>query len=944
MLKIKDKTMTDYKDTLNLPNTDFPMKANLAEREPQILHKWHTSDIYQLLRSQGENRPKFILHDGPPYANAHIHMGTAINKTLKDIVVKAKTLSGFDAPYVPGWDCHGLPIELNVEKQEGKAGVKITAKEFRAKCRAYAESQVDIQREEFKRLGVIGDWDNPYLTMSFNYEAGVIRSLAKMIHNGHIEKGLKPVHWCVDCGSALAEAEVEYIDKTSPSIDVLFRVIDEAAFLKKLSMKEAGKGVISIPIWTTTPWTLPANQAVALNPLLEYVLMQTADERLLIAADLIESVMQRYGVEQYKPLGRAQGEVFAGILLAHPFYERQVPVVLGDHVTIEAGTGAVHTAPAHGQDDYEIGKKNKLAVDNPVGDNGCFLASTPLFAGEHVSKVNDHVIEVLKDHHALLHAGKMTHSYPHCWRHKTPLIFRATPQWFVNLEQKGLRAMALDAIKQVRWIPDSGQVRITSMVEGRPDWCISRQRSWGVPIALFIHKDTGEMHPRSVELLEQVAERVEQHGVDAWFDLPPNELLPANEVEHYKKCTDILDVWFDSGSSHQCVLEQRDELKFPADLYLEGSDQHRGWFQSSLLTSLAISKRAPFRTVLTHGYVIDVQGRKMSKSIGNVIAPEKIIKSLGADVLRLWAASVDYRNEINCSDEILSRISEAYRRIRNTARFLLANLNGFDPEKHLVPAEKMLALDRWAVETARLVQEEIIRDYDNFEFHTIYQTIHHFCTIEMGSFYLDVIKDRQYTMPKDSLGRRSAQTALYHIVEALTRWLAPILSFTAEEIWQYIPGEGSASVFLTTWYTDFPEMNEKEVMNPSYWEEIRKIRDAVNKELEVQRAAGHIGSALEAEVTLYCSPEIKQKLDLLGDELRFVLITSYAIVFPEDANTKELVATEIAGLWLKVTPVTYPKCARCWHRRQDIGSHADHPELCSRCIINIADGEVRRYA
>jgi isoleucyl-tRNA synthetase len=937
--------MSDYKNTLNLPKTEFPMKANLAQREPNILKKWADLNLYHTMREQGKTKPKFIMHDGPPYANAHIHMGTAVNKILKDIVVKSKSLSGFDAPFVPGWDCHGLPIELNVEKKVGKPGQKMSIKEFRKACREYATSQIDIQREEFKRLGVIGDWEHPYLTMDYSYEANIVRSLAKIIANGHVQKGAKPVYWCLDCSSALAEAEVEYIDKTSPAIDVRFRVVDEKAFLARFKSALNNNSPIAIPIWTTTPWTLPANQAVALNPNHEYALVDCdGKEQLLIAESLVEQVMQRYGITHYQILAKIQGKLLEHVQLQHPFYERQVPVVLGEHVTFDAGTGAVHTAPAHGVDDYSIGRQYQLPMDNPVGDDGCFIANTPLFAGQHVSKINEVIIEELKSHAALLHLAKLTHSYPHCWRHKTALIFRATPQWFISLDKSHLRTESLAAIERVEWVPEWGQKRIASMIANRPDWCISRQRTWGTPIAIFLHKETGEMHPNSVALMEEAAKRIEQHGVDAWFDLDPKELL-GDEADHYKKCHDTLDVWFDSGVSHECVLQKRPELSFSADLYLEGSDQHRGWFHSSLLTSIAMNQHEPYKTVLTHGYVIDIEGRKMSKSLGNVIAPETIIKSLGADVLRLWVSSIDYRGDIFVSDEILTRTSETYRRLRNTARFLLANLDGFDPAQHLVPPEKMLALDRWAVDKARLMQDEIIAAFDSYQFHVIYQKIHQFCSVDLGSFYLDIIKDRQYTTQTNSLARRSTQTALFHIVEALVRWFAPILSFTAEEIWQYIPGKRNESVFLNTWYEGLPALAKDTSMNQSYWEKLRLVRDAVNKELESQRSAGKLGAPLEGSVYLYCEPELKVQLDKLENELRFVLITSSAEVHLANSHLSDAIATDVPGLWVKVEPVNFAKCERCWHRREDIGKDSSHPTLCARCIENVdGTGEVRKYA
>lgn len=938
--------MSNYKNTLNLPYTDFPMKANLAHREPELLKKWQDMHLYKKCREQAKNRVRFIFHDGPPYANGHIHMGTAVNKILKDIVTKSKTFSGFDAPFVPGWDCHGLPIELNVEKKIGKVGQKVGVPEFLKACRDYARAFIDIQREEFKRLGVQADWDHPYLTMDFKFEADIIRSLAKIYQNGYIQKGSKPVYWCLDCGSALAEAEVEYADKTSPAIDVRFKVIDEADFLSRFeglpAQKKMTKG-ISIPIWTTTPWTLPANQAVALNPFLTYALVECdGQEFLLIAEALLETVLKRYGIENFYTLGMITGEKLTGVKLQHPFYARQVPVIVGDHVTVEAGTGAVHTAPAHGQDDYVIGKQFHLPMDNPVGDNGCFTASTELFAGKHVTEVNEPIIALLKENGNLLHETKLKHSYPHCWRHKTPLIFRATPQWFIRMEQ--LRSETTNAIDQVNWIPDWGKSRIHSMVDNRPDWCISRQRKWGVPIAFFLHKETEEPHPNTVALMEKVAELVEQKGSDAWFALDPKELL-GDEAAHYKKNMDVLDVWFDSGVTHECVLQERKELNFPADLYLEGTDQYRGWFQTSLLTSMAINHTAPYQTVLTHGYVVDIQKRKMSKSLGNVIAPETIIKSFGADVLRLWVSSIDYRGDIFVSDEVFTRTSDTYRRIRNTARFLLANINGFDPEQHLVKPEDMLALDRWALDAARRAQEDIIKAYESYQFHLIYQKIHQFCSIEMGSFYLDIIKDRQYTTQTNSLARRSAQTAMYHIIEALVRWMAPILSFTADEIWQYIPGERNESVFLNTWYNNLAALSDHELMNQQYWEKLQEIRDAVNKELENLRNKGQIGSGLEAEVQLYVEPNLKMDLDILQNELRFVLITSSAELHLANSHLKDVVKTDVPGVWLKVTPVTYQKCERCWHRRADVGVNAAHATLCGRCVENVeGEGEVRKYA
>lgn len=940
----------DYKKTLNLPKTTFPMKANLAQREPERLKQWQEAGLYQKIRAEKAGRPKFILHDGPPYANGAIHIGHAVNKVLKDIIVKAKGLSGYDAPYVPGWDCHGLPIELMVEKKIGKAGVKVPPAEFRAACREYAGRQVDMQREEFIRLGIFGDWENPYLTMDYAFEANIVRAFGRICSRGHISQGAKPVHWCTDCGSALAEAEVEYEDKRSPAIDVRFTVVDPAGFFARCHHvpKHEGEGPLSIVIWTTTPWTLPANQAVALNPGLEYVVVQCSNdgqpERLVVAELLLKDTMLRYGIDDYHVLAYCKGEALEHLQLQHPFYDRQVPVILGDHVTTEAGTGAVHTAPGHGQDDYVVGQKYDLPVDNPVGGNGVFLDSTEIFAGEHVFTANGHVLEVLAERGKLVHEEAIEHSYPHCWRHKTPIIFRATPQWFIAMDKNRLREQALDEIKRVEWIPDWGQARIEGMVEKRPDWCISRQRNWGVPIALFVHKQTGELHPRTGELIEQVAQRIEQQGIEAWFALDPAELL-GDEAEDYQKIQDTLDVWFDSGVTHSCVLDKYEQLHFPADLYLEGSDQHRGWFQSSLLASVAMNDVAPYRAVLTHGFTVDAEGRKMSKSRGNVVAPQTIMKTLGADVLRLWVAATDYRGEMNVSEEILKRIADGYRRLRNTSRFLLANLHGFDPDQHLVDPADMLALDRWVVDRAFALQQEVIASYDNYQFHQVYQKVHHFCVIDLGSFYLDIIKDRQYTSRENSLARRSTQTAMYHVLQALVPWLAPIISYTADEVWQYMPGRRSASVFLQQWNDGLFQLQDDEVFNRDFWNQVMQVREAVSRELEQARKAGIIGGSLEAEVELYCQPEYAELLNKLEGELHFVLITSNAAVRDMQYCPDDALETALPGIRIRVAASEQQKCVRCWHHRHDVGGHPEHPQLCGRCVENVVgEGEVRRFA
>jgi len=941
--------VADYKDTLNLPQTDFPMRAGLAKREPGMLADWQARDLYGKLREAARGRPAFLLPDGPPYANGDIHLGHCVNKVLKDIAIRSRTLDGCDAPYIPGWDCHGLPIELVVEREHGPAGAKLDAREFREACRRFARAQVDGQRKDFQRLGILGDWDRPYLTMDPAYEAEQLRAFAKILEQGHIYKGFKPVHWCLDCGSALAEAEVEYADKRSPAIDVRFRVVDADALLDAFGgdARSRPEGPASIPIWTTTPWTLPANQAVALHPELEYALISfegpAGRERIVLARDLLSQATRRWGIEHFEELAVCRGAALEGLRLRHPYLDREVPVILGDHVTVEAGTGAVHTAPGHGHDDFIVGRRYDLAVENPVGDDGRFREDTPAVAGLNVFEANPVLVELLEERGALLRHADMQHSYPHCWRHKTPLIFRATPQWFIGMERAGLREQALQAISSVQWMPGWGEKRIRSMVEGRPDWCISRQRSWGVPIALFVDRDSGEPHPESVRLLEEVAARVERHGIDAWWDLEPAELL-GESAARYEKVTDIMDVWVDSGLMHHCLSATRDEVGFPADLYLEGSDQHRGWFQSSLLTSVAMHGRAPYRAVLTHGFTVDEKGRKMSKSLGNVIAPQKVFDTLGADILRLWVAATDYRGEISVSDEILKRMSDSYRRMRNTARFLLGNLHGFDPGAHAVPPEEMVALDRWAIARTAALQKEILGTYRDYEFHQIYQKVHNFCVVDMGGFYLDVLKDRLYTTPADGHPRRSAQTAMYHVAEAMVRWLAPVLAFTAEEIWSSLPGERPESVLLSGWH-DLPEAPLRDE-DPD-WPLVHAVREGVARELEALRARGDIGASLDAELVLYAAPALAEKLRRPGEELRFLLLTSEAFVKPLEARPEEAIELEgfEGGIYAQVIRTQNEKCARCWHRRPDVGADPAHPEICGRCAANVSgEGEQRRWA
>ena len=939
----------DYKATLHLPATEFPMRGDLPKREPGILSRWEDEGLYARLRDNAQGRPLFVLHDGPPYANGQIHLGHAVNKILKDIIVKSRYLAGFDAPYVPGWDCHGLPIEIAVEKKWGKVGVKLDAVAFRQKCREFAEEQIELQRRDFKRLGVIGDWDNPYKTLSFDFEANEIRALSKVFANGHIVRGAKPVHWCFDCGSALAEAEIEYQDKTSPAIDVAYVSRDSQQLAARFGATLPADADVAVPIWTTTPWTLPASLAVSLGAEIEYVLAEGPAHHgkrrwLVLAAALAERSLQRYGVEGLVVHGRATGAALENLLLAHPFYpQRDIPLLNGEHVSDEDGTGAVHTAPGHGQEDFVVSQQYGLMEKynagqiNPVDGRGVYLSSTPPagdveLAGVHLWKAQPLIVDVLRASGALLAFVEIVHSYPHCWRHKTPVVFRATPQWFISMDKANLRRDAMAAIDNVGWFPSWGKARIGSMVDGRPDWCISRQRTWGVPIALFTHRETGEPHPRTVELMQQVADRVQAEGIDVWYSLDSAELL-GEEAPQYEKVTDILDVWFDSGVTHEGVLLARGFGK-PADLYLEGSDQHRGWFQSSLLTGVAIDKQAPYKQCLTHGFTVDEKGRKMSKSLGNGIEPQDIMKTLGADILRLWIASADYSNEMSLSQEILKRNADAYRRLRNTARFLLGNLDGFDPAQHRVAPADMVALDRWIVHRAFEVQEKIKAAYTGYNMAEIVQLLLNFCSVDLGSVYLDVTKDRLYTMPVDSRGRRSAQTAMYHIAEAFTRWIAPILSFTADELWGYLPGERKENVLFATWYEGLAPLPADAPLNAADFDQLLALREQVAKVLEPMRANGAIGAALEAEITVAANEETTSRWQPLAEELRFLLISGDVQVRP--ATTDEV--------FVSAQPTGKQKCVRCWHYRADVGSVAAHPELCGRCVTNIdGAGEDRRW-
>lgn len=925
------------------------MRGDLPKREPAMLERWEREGFYAQLRANAAGRPLFVLHDGPPYANGQIHLGHAVNKILKDIIVKSKYLAGFDAPYIPGWDCHGLPIEIAIEKKYGKVGVKLDAAQFRQKCREYATEQIDLQRRDFKRLGVIGDWDNPYKTLDFRFEANEIRALAKVVDNGHLTRGVKPVHWCFDCGSALAEAEIEYADKVSPTVDIAYPARDPGAVAAAFGARLPADVGVAVPIWTTTPWTLPASLAVSLGAELDYVLVEGPADRgqprwLVIAEALAAKALARYGVDEVVVHGHAKGAALEQMLLNHPFYaEREIPLLLGDHVSAEDGTGAVHTAPGHGQEDYQVSKHYGLlerygaAQINPVDGRGVYLPSTPplgdtALAGLHIWKANDVIIDALRGTGVLLAASKMEHSYPHCWRHKTPIAFRATPQWFISMEQANLRADALKAIENVHWYPSWGQARIAGMVDGRPDWTISRQRTWGVPIALFVHRETGEPHPRSTELLRQVADRVEQGGVDVWYTLDASELL-GSEAADYEKITDILDVWFDSGVTHEAVLPDRG-LPKPADLYLEGSDQHRGWFQSSLLSGVAMDKVAPYKQCLTHGFTVDEHGRKMSKSLGNGIEPQDIMKTLGADILRLWIASADYSNEMSLSQEILKRNADAYRRLRNTARFLLGNLHGFDPLQHLVALDQMVLLDRWIVHRAHELQEKIVAAYARYDFAEIVQALLNFCSVDLGSLYLDVTKDRLYTMAEDARGRRSAQSAMYHVAEAFVRWIAPVLSFTAEELWGYLPGQHVDNVLFATWYDGLAPLPADAALTGADFDKLLVLREQVAKVLEPMRANGAIGAALEAEITVAADAQTAARWQPLAEELRFLFISGDVTV----------TAASTDDIFVSAQPTTKAKCVRCWHHQASVGSDPRHPELCSRCVSNIeGPGEQRRW-
>ncbi len=948
-------TKPQSKYPINMTETAFPMRGDLAKREPQWVKQWQEKKVYERIRKASKGRPKFILHDGPPYANGEIHLGHAVNKILKDMIIKARNMAGFDAPYVPGWDCHGMPIEIQIEKKYGK---NLTVAEVQAKARAYANEQIDLQRKDFIRLGVLGGWDNPYKTMAFSNEANELRALGTILEKGYVYRGLKPVNWCFDCGSALAEAEVEYRDKRDPSIDVGFPFTEPAKIAAAFGLTSLTTKQGYVVIWTTTPWTIPSNQALNVNPNVDYALIQTERNGtpllLILAQDLAESSLQRFGLKG-SIIATCKGEALALINFKHPLaasdpgYNRLSPIYLRDYVTTDSGTGIVHSAPAYGIEDFISCKAHGMKDDDiisPVLGDGKFASWLPFFAGMTIWESSKPICSKLEEVGALFRLIMFDHSYMHCWRHKSPIIYRATSQWFASMDKppkydhQSLRATALQAIEATTFFPGWGKARLHGMITNRPDWTLSRQRQWGVPMAFFVHKESGQLHPRTPELLEQIAQRIEQHGIEVWQALDPRELL-GDDADHYIKNKDTLDVWFDSGSTHQTVLRGSHAVqsKFPADLYMEGSDQHRGWFHSSLLTSSMLNGRAPYDALLTHGFVVDGEGRKMSKSLQNGVEPQKVANSLGAEILRLWVASSDYSGEITISDEILKRVTESYRRIRNTLRFLLANTSDFDPLNDVVPIVDLLEIDRYAIASMAQLQADILQHYQIYEFHPVISKLQMYCSEELGGFYLDILKDRLYTSSATSQARRSAQTAIWHITQALLRVMAPTLSFTAEEAWSFfvspqVYAASDETIFTQTYYT-LPEISDAATLIEKF-NAVRAVRSDVTKQLEEVRIAGGIGSSLQAKVEIKACAAKYVLLNSLGDDLKFVLITSSAIVTQVETETEEAIL---------VTPSAQQKCERCWHYRADVGSQPEHPGLCGRCLANLfGSGEDRHFA
>ncbi|MEI4269951.1 MAG: isoleucine--tRNA ligase [Candidatus Dasytiphilus stammeri] len=937
----------NFKSTLNLPETSFSMRGNLAQKEPKIIQKWDHDNLYKLIRNAKKNKPLFILHDGPPYANGNLHMGHAVNKIIKDIIIKAKGLSGFNSPYIPGWDCHGLPIELKVEEKIGKPNYRVSAQNFRKECRTYVTEQIKIQKKDFIRMGVLADWNHSYLTMDFVTEANIIRLLASIISKGYIVRGDKPVYWCIKCCSALSDAEVEYQLKCSPAIDVFFYA-KEREKIKSLFKVRNVRGPIGLVIWTTTPWSLPANKAVGVHKDACYQLVQIKDRAIIIAKNLSDKFVQRINIQNWKVIGEVSGRSLEYLQLHHPFMEDDVPIVLSQHVSLDEGTGIIHIAPSLGEEDYLVGINYKLNLENIIEPTGCYKDNTyPDLDGVKIFQANPIIINILQQKRVLLKIETIEHSYPYCWRHKEPIIFRTTGQWFLNIEHQKLRKNLLNQISQIQWKPSWGKKRMRHLISSRPDWCLSRQRTWGIPIPLFVEKNNGQLHPDTVCIIEKVAQLVESKGIQAWWDLSSESLIGKKDAEKYMKVLDTLDVWFDSGSSHIILLENFDNMtkKKEVDLFFEGSDQYRGWFMSSLIISTILNNKNPCKKILTHGFVVDSQGRKMSKSLGNTISPTEIINKFGSDILRLWIASTDYTREIVMSQESINRSVDIYRRIRNTIRFLLANINDFDPDTQQVNIKNMIALDRLMLQKVYLTQKNIITAYENYEFHKVVQNLMQFCSLELGSFYLDIVKDRQYTSKKNSLLRRSGQTAMFYIVEAMVRWLAPLISFTADEIWDVMPGHRAQYVFTEEWFDHgYKDLNKDYLGNNSFWEELIVLRNEVNKVMEQMRSGKKIQESLSSVIELYASGSIEEKLKILGKELKFFLMTSNTEIFSYAlAPTTAYKSNKIENLKFMLSKAPGEKCMRCWHYTRDIGKDVNFPDICSRCVINISGPGEKRF-
>jgi isoleucyl-tRNA synthetase len=929
----------DYKKSLNLPQTEFPMKANLSKREPEQLKYWEDTRLYDQVRNSSKGREKFILHDGPPYANGNIHIGTALNKILKDIVVRSRQMAGYDAVYVPGWDCHGLPIEHNVDKELGDQKKELSLADIRRHCRAYAKRFIDIQRNEFKRLGVMGDWQKPYLTMNYKYEASIARECGKFGRNGSLYRSKKPIYWCFTCQTALAEAEIEYQDESTPSIFVKFPMQDD---LSGEYPELKGKSVYVV-IWTTTPWTLPANLAVALHPEFKYAAVEVGhDEVFIMARDLVPSALQIFGIADYRILAEIDPQTLERKRCRHPMIARESLIILGDHVTLDAGTGCVHTAPGHGREDYEVGIEYGLEVYSPVDNYGCFTDDVEFFKGQFVFDANANINKKLNEIGAMVAEGRIAHNYPHCWRCKQPVIFRATPQWFISMDKTGLRQNSLKAIDAVAWIPHWGRDRIYGMIENRPDWCVSRQRAWGVPITVFYCEDC-EAIVQDQKIMENVYAQFEQHGADIWFEKEISFFLPADLKcsacggHNFVKENDILDVWFDSGVSHAAVLESREDLRWPADLYLEGSDQHRGWFHSSLLTAVGTRRRAPYKAVLTHGFVVDAEGRKMSKSLGNVIAPREVIDKYGAEILRLWVSATDYREDIRISENILGQLSDAYRRIRNTSRFILGNLYDFDPAADMVSYKAMPEIDRFALHKLQHLVEKTLKAYDEYEYHVIYHALYNYCTLDLSAFYLDILKDRLYTSPPKSVARRSAQSVMYILMDSLARLMAPLLPFTADEIWKHMPEvkDKASSVHLSS----LPQANSrwKDEDLAQKWEKILQVRAEATKALEEARSQKRIGHPLEAAITISAKKDLYDVLKPYAEELRFIFIVSGVTLLQDEKLESSFKSENIPGLLIKVELAAGEKCERCWVHEASVGSDKEHPSICERCRSALAE-------